>query len=118
MENKDRFENALEGKSVAPLSIDNKWHRLFKQAEKTDEICDLEEQLNALLKEQGRINSEQGKMRALKSKLMDEIVELMEHDDKQSKKKKEENSRIIDEINQKQDEYEERMFDLPREIKS
>ncbi|MBR6329533.1 MAG: hypothetical protein IKR68_07775 [Lachnospiraceae bacterium] len=116
MENKDRFENALEGKSVAPLSIDNKWHRLFKQAEKTDEICDLEEQLNALLKEQGRINSEQGKMRALKSKLMDEIVELMEHDDKQSKKKKEENSRIIDEINQKQDEYEERMFDLPREI--
>lgn len=110
------FEKALEGKSVAPLSLDNKWHRLFRQAEKTQEITELEEELNALLKEQGHINSEMGKMRVLKSKLMDEIVEVMDKEDKASKKKKEDNSRLIDEINQKSEENEERMLDLPREI--
>jgi len=115
-DNTKRFQNALEGKNVAPLSIDNKWHRLFKQAEKTDEICSLEEELNSLLKEQGHINTELSKMRSLKSKLMDEIVELMEKEDKASKKKKEENSRLIDEINQKQEEYDERTLDIPREI--
>ncbi len=115
-DNAEKFEKALAGKNVPPLSLDNKWHRLFKHTEKTEAICELEEELNALLKEQGHINSEVGKMRSLKSKLMDEIVSLMEKDDKASKKKKEENSRLIDEINKKQEEYDERMLDIPREI--
>ncbi len=116
MGKQSEFEKALEGKTIGPLTLDNKWHRIFRFIEKTDEITALEEELNGLLKEQGRINTEAGKMRALKSQLMDEIVALMDSDDKQSKKKKEENSRLIDEINKKAEDNEERSLDLPREI--
>lgn len=114
--NNSKFDKALEGKHVPVLTLDNKWYKLFKQAAKTDEITELEGQINALIKEQGRINSEMGKMRALKTKLMDEIVECMEINDKASTKKRAENSRLIDEINEKMASNDDKMLDLPREI--
>lgn len=112
----EKFEQALVGTHVPPLALDNKWYRLFKQAEKTEEIEELEEQLKHLLKEQGRINDERKKLKALKSKLMDEIMAAMDSNDPKASKKKEENSKLIDEINQKMDENEDLSLDLPREI--
>ncbi|MBR4174168.1 MAG: hypothetical protein IKR56_02380 [Lachnospiraceae bacterium] len=116
MGKQSEFEKALEGKSIGPLTLDNKWHRIFRFIEKTDEITSLENELNGLLKEQARIKSEAAKMRTLKSQLMDEIVAVMDSNDATAKKKKEENSRLIDEINQKAEENEERSLDLPRDI--
>lgn len=114
--NSERFEQVLKQTKVPPLALDNKWYRLFKQAEKTEEIEQLEEQLKHLLREQGRINDERKKLKSLKNKLMDEIVAAMDSNDKAASKKKEENSRLIDEINQKMDENEDLSLDLPREI--
>lgn len=114
--NLERFSNAIEGKRVPTLTLDNKWYRLFKQAERTGEIEELEKELNKLVKEQGRINDERHKLRALKSKLMDEIVSIMDENDKKSAKKKEENSKLIDEINDKIKANEDLMLDLPRDI--
>ncbi len=112
----EKFTSALTGKRVPPLTLDNKWYRLFKQAEKTSEIEQLEEQQKNLLKEQSRINDEMKRMRALKSKLMDEIVAAMDSNDKSASKKKEENSRLIDEINEKMAANEDTMLDIPRDI--
>lgn len=112
----DRFSSALSGKRVAPLTLDNKWYRLFKQAEKTSEIEELEEKQKELLKEQARISEEMKRMRALKTKLMDEIVAAMDSNDKGSAKKKEENSRLIDEINDKMASNDDAMLDIPRDI--
>jgi len=47
---------------------------------------------------------------------MDEIVQLMEHNDAASNKKIEENKRLIEECNDKLDEYQDRLLDLPKEI--
>lgn len=117
MEKSKIFEAALESKHVPPLTLDNKWYKLFKQAKKTSEIEELEKELSELIKEQGRINNETGKLQKLKGRLMDEIVGCMEANDKASLKKREENSRLIDEINDKLEKYKDDMLDLPREIR-
>lgn len=97
------------------LAIDNKWHRLFKKVEKTSEIENLEEQLRQLVVEQGRLNDEMKKLVSLKSKLMDEIVAIMDSNAKGVEKKKEENSRLIDDIKEKMAENDDRALELPKE---
>ena len=47
---------------------------------------------------------------------MDEIVQLMEHEDKASLKKIDENKHLIEECNDKLDEYQDKLLDLPKEI--
>lgn len=69
---------ALEGKKVPVLTLDNKWHRLFTQTETNPRIHELEEQLNALLKRQGKLTTETKEIKKIKTKLMNEIVELMD----------------------------------------
>ena len=46
----ERYKSALAGKKIPVLTLDNKWHKLFTQAESTKEIANLTEQLNGLLK--------------------------------------------------------------------
>ena len=65
------FEEALAGKNIPILTLDNTWHRLFTQTEPTPAIKALEEELNGLLKEQGKINSDSKDIKALKKRLMD-----------------------------------------------
>ena len=67
------FIPALENKKIPLLTLDNTWHRLFTQTEPSDEITALEEELNDLLKKQGKLNTDIKDIRALKKRLMDEI---------------------------------------------
>ena len=72
----DVYKPALSGKKIPILTLDHNWHRLFSQAHITPEIESLENQVNDLLKKQGKNTTEQKSVKALKKKLMDEIVEL------------------------------------------
>lgn len=104
----ERYKSALAGKKIPVLTLDNKWHKLFTQAESTKEIANLTEQLNSLLKKQGKINNDIKDRRKLKKKLMDEIVALMEvQDSKTVTKKKEENRRLIEKCNDELEDLEE-----------
>ena len=79
MANKDdTYKKALTGKKVPVLTLDNKWHRLFTMMEPDKELKRLEEDLNSLLKLQGKMNTESKSIKKIKKKLMDEIVQLME----------------------------------------
>ena len=69
----------------------------------------LEENLNTLLKQQGKYNTESKSIKKIKKRLMDEIVQLMENNDTASNKKIEENKRLIEECNTKLDEYQDRL---------
>ena len=97
----DVFIPALKDKKIPILTLDNTWHRLFTQTDPTKEIKDLEEELNDLLKKQGKLNSETKEIRSLKKRLMDEIVEQMNElgggENKKIEKKLEENKRLIEE---------------------
>ena len=107
------FKSALIGKTVPLLILDQKWHRLFAVHGKTDEIKELESKLHNLLTEQSKLNNRLKELKRLKGKLLDEIVQNME----ENEKKIEENKRFVDEINEKLDECEEKLVDIPYQIR-
>lgn len=109
------FLNALENKKIPVLTLDHKWHRLFTQIESNSEIKELENELNDLLKKQGKVNTEIKELKKLKAKIMEDMVSSsMEEGGNQSKI--EENKKLLDECNQKIDEYQDENLDLPAKI--
>ncbi|MBQ9550617.1 MAG: hypothetical protein IJU87_07375 [Lachnospiraceae bacterium] len=119
--NDERFQAALLGKNIPTLTLDNKWHKLMAEVGKTDRMEELENTINKLVKEQGRINNELKDLKKIKNNLMDEIVSNMEGAERSAagssaKKKLDESKRLIDEINEKVDAYNDELLDLPKEI--
>lgn len=121
MSRKDEvFEPALIGKKIPILTLDNKWHQLFTQREYTPEIKDMEDELNGLLKRQGKVNEENREVKKLKKMMMDEIVvladELVRNPSRSAEKRQEECKRLVEECNEKLNSLEEEMVELPRRI--
>lgn len=114
------FIPALKDKKIPILTLDNTWHRLFTQTNPSDDIIKLEEELNDLLKKQGKLNTDTKDIKALKKRLMDEIVEQMDAlgttSNKSLEKKLDENKRLIEECNQKLEQYGDDILDVPRLI--
>ena len=52
------YKPAIAGKKIPVLTLDHKWHRLFTQIDTNSEIVSLENELNELLKRQGKVNTE------------------------------------------------------------
>jgi len=113
------FSDALQGKNIPVLTLDHKWYRLLDEFGKKD-VQNLSEQLNTLLKRQGKINTETKEIRKLKKKLMGEIVpmvnEVEETGDKKLEKKIDQHKRLIEECNEKLDAYQDELKELPLEI--
>jgi len=97
----EKYRPAIAGKKLPIVTIDHKWHQLFARVEKTRAIAEKEQELNELLRAQGKCNSDLKSVRKIKKKLMDEIVELMDKQDAASDSKVEENRRLINECNEK-----------------
>ena len=113
---------ALAGKKIPVLTLDNKWHQLFTQAQ-TEIPSDIrrgEEKLNDLLKRQGKLTTESKEIRRLKKKLMSEIMELADatggNPDAKTERKMEEMRRLISECNEKLENYADELRLLPAEI--
>ncbi len=115
------FKPALEGKNIPILTLDSKWHQLFARTGKSEEIIALENELNEMLKRQGKLNSELKEIKALKKKLMDDIVvsaDILnkEPNNKKEEKKLEDGKRLLNECNEKMESNEDELIDLPRNI--
>ena len=118
LEKKEEFSNALLGKKVPVLTLDNKWYRLLSEVGRSS-MKEQEEQLNNLLKRQGKLNTEIKDIKRLKTKLMNEIVAMAdeaEQGNKSVEKKIQEHKRLIAECNEKLDNIQDEMIDIPREI--
>lgn len=115
-----RFSEAIKGKKLPLLTIDNKYYSLIEAVGKTDEMEELQNKLLELLKAQGKANTEIKDIKKLKKKLMDEIVqnadENNEISEKEREKKDEENKRLINECNERIEKYEDDILDLPPQI--
>lgn len=121
MSRKDEiYSPALKEKKIPILTLDNKWHRLFTQTNPNKTILRLEEELNDLLKKQGKATTESKDIKRLKKKLMQEIVEnaegTAEGNNQKALKKMEDNKRLINECNERLTMYEDRLIELPGEI--
>lgn len=116
---KQEFSDALRGKRIPILTLDNKWYRLLDE-ETRKIVSGTEEQLNALLKRQGKLNTETKDIKKLKKKLMNEIVELANQVEQRGEsaltKKIDQNKKIVEECNQRLEEYQEELLELPKEI--
>ena len=117
MEQEDEvFREALVGKKIPILTLDNQWHKLFTQAGENEEIKRLEDELNEVLKRQGKLNTELKSLAAFKKKLMQEIVSIMELPDSSAKEKKmEENKRMIEDA-KKMEDYNDELMEIPKQI--
>ena len=122
MKDDEEFKKALADKQVPILVLDEKWHRLFAVHGKPDEIHETENELNALLARQGKLNEELKQLKKVKKQLMESIVANMdgttsEDMDAQREKKLDEDKRLIDETNQKMEENEDELLEIPRRIR-
>ena len=121
MKSEEDFKKALIGKKVPLLVLDQKWHRLFAIHGKTDQIREIETQLDRYLGEQGQCNNDLEDLKKLKSKLMSNIVQNMDGtteiaDSVSRQKKLDDDKRMIDEINEKVENLEDRLLELPKLI--
>ena len=116
---KELFEQALKGKKLPILTLDNKWYKLLTEGARA-RVSDLEEQLNVLLKRQGKLNAETKEIKKLKKKLMTEIVSLADEAEQSPSgeltQKIEQNREMVKECNERLEGYEDELMELPREI--
>ena len=117
---REQFREALQGKNIPVLTLDNKWHQLFTQAETTEEIEALSRRLNQLLMRQGKLNTETKEIRRIRKRLMDEVMEnaeeLQQEPDKKLAKKQEDNRRLLEECKQRLEANQEELKFLPDQI--
>jgi uncharacterized coiled-coil DUF342 family protein len=113
------FFQALQGKKIPVLTLDNKWYRLLTEENRT-EVSALEEELNALLKRQGKLNAEIKDIKKLKKKLMNEIVSLADEAEQTPgqdlTEKMEQNKKLVEECNERLENYQDELMELPKEI--
>ena len=107
------FDQIAYSTKIPPLILDQKWHHLFSQGGKPNEVERLEQKLNKQLASQGGITNELKELKAIKSKLMKNIVVNMDEigENGQETKKLQEDRRLITEINGR---IEERRAELSR----
>ncbi len=121
MSQDSEFQNALKNKNIPVLTLDHKWHQLFTQENCDPRIKELSDELNQVLKRQGKITTETKEIKKIKSNLMKEIVEIMDslnnaEPSKEINKKLEEKKRLINECNEKVDGYADEALDIPKMI--
>lgn len=115
---KEQFADVLIGKKIPILTLDNKWYKLLDE-ETRAQLAETEEELNALIRKQGKINTEVKEIKNLKKKLMNDIVVLSdekEQNNKDNDKKIEQNKKLLKECNDRLDEYRDELMELPAAI--
>lgn len=110
------IEERLRGKKIPILVLDQRWHKLFPGGQKPADVAALEQNLNALLKEQGKLVNEIKDLKKAKKKLMDAIVSGMSTTS--NDKKKDKQQKLLLETKQRIQEESDRLMELPYEIKS
>ena len=110
----DEFKQAIKGKKIPIISLDNKWYKLMNGIDHTPEMKEKEEKLKSLLKRQGKLNNEMKSVRKEKAALMDKIVNVMDEDD--AEQKQADYSALVNDCNKKLDEIQNELLDLPAQI--
>ena len=109
---------ALKGKKVPVLVLDQRWHTLVPSGNKPSDVLALEDNLNYLLKRQGFLVNDIKDLKRTKQKLMDGILAGMgETEGANTDKKKKNQQRLLLEIKERIKEESDELMDLPREIK-
>ena len=115
MEDVASISQILKGKKVPILVLDQRWHKLFPDGVKPNEIVSIERKVNELLKEQGKLVNEIKDLKKAKKKLLDAIVSGMS--DAGNDKKKDKQQKLLLETKERIEKQSDRLMELPYEIK-
>lgn len=111
----------LSGKRLPIVILDERWHKLFEKQPKSSIIVGLENNLNGLMKQQGRLVTEVKSLKSAKLQLMDGIVANMNVDSspsgKLNGKKLQKSHKLIQDINGKLTGIDNDLADIPYRIK-
>lgn len=118
-EKRIEFHNIVKDKKIPILTLDSRWHELFTEDQKTDEIRELEQKVNNLLKRQGKLVNDVKDMKNLKNSLLKDIVNNMDISTNSDAKEKKlgKNKQYINELNEKIEQSMDELGDLPYQIK-
>lgn len=121
MKDQQYFKSAIVGKRIPVLVLDQKWHRLFAIHGKPETVKSVESELNGLLGRQGKLNNDLKELKKLKNNLMNDIMDHMdgaedEMDKSTRDKKMEDNKRLIDDINERLEQCEDELLEIPNQI--
>ncbi|MGN0480371.1 MAG: hypothetical protein ACI4EV_02235 [Lachnospiraceae bacterium] len=110
------IKDNLRGIHVPILTLDEHWYQLIPDNEKSDEIKLLEKKVNEYLKRQGQVNNDLKEVKKIKNKLIQEVVDNMESDgnDPKTRKKMEQNQRLIQESKDKIAQLEDEVLEVPK----
>lgn len=119
--NRINFNEIVKNRKLPILPLDNRWHEIFPDDEKTPEIRTLERKVNDLLMKQGRLVNDLKELKSLKNKVMNDVIQNMNVDstkEGQAKARKLDKSKqYIIEINDKIAKETEELDLIPYEIK-
>lgn len=115
------FQKVFKGKKIPILVLDSRWHELFPDYDKPANIKEIENKLNDLIKQQGKLTSDMKDMKNLKNKLMQEIITNMNVNETQEgklkAKKLDKSQKLIKEIGEKLTKSEDELIEIPYRIK-
>lgn len=115
------FDSIVKNKKLPILTLDARWHELFPEDAKTARIKELEQNVNNLLKKQGKMVNDIKDMKKLKNSLIKDIVVNMDIGTdligKAKEKKLDKNKQYITELNDKIDKVMDELAELPYRIK-
>ena len=112
----DKLKSCAAIKDIPILTLDERWYHLVTDKIKTDEIRYWEKEVNELLKKQGQVNTDIKEVKKIKSQIIKEVVENMEDDSSNNKKKMTQNQRLIKEAKDKISQLEDESLELPRKL--
>ena len=115
------FTGVVKNKKLPILTIDSRWHEIFTDDMKTPAIRELEQEVNRLLKKQGKLVHDIKDMKALKSNLLQGIMENMgpgrDLSGKLKEKKLDQNKQFVKELNGKIEMAMDELSEIPYQIK-
>ncbi|HOM02316.1 MAG TPA: hypothetical protein PLH43_05750 [Acetivibrio sp.] len=113
--------SVLKKNSIPILILDERWHNVFKNVEKTKEIIEKEEELKELLKEESRLAFEKKEILSRKKSYLDKIIkltpEVFDNNNEQSKAEMEKCEKEINQINERIKTIEAEIDNMPERIR-
>lgn len=115
-----RLLQLLRKNKVPVLTLDEHWHKLFTEEDKTDRLKRLELEVNNCLKKRGQANTDLQEVKKLKARLMQNIMDNMEDISGSSERTREKrlskSQKLIKEANDKIARLEYEVDELPDKL--
>jgi len=120
-EKRKDFSKIVKNRKLPILTLDGRWHGLFSEGQKTERIRELEQEVNNLLKKQGKLVNDIKDMKKLKNTLLKEIMVNMDISrdsaGRQKEKKIGQNKQFVTELNEKIENAMDELAEIPYQIK-